>query len=89
MAIVFKTYNGRHQLHLMNEVWVLKSKQQLDELLALFPKQEMSKLHITPVGKDIEVEVKGVIIDCKDTKELKLKFGQFVDLKEKAQKKSL
>ena len=86
MGILFKTYNGKHQLHLYNEVWVFRSKKELEGLLNLFPKKEATKLKATPVGKDIEVELNGLIMDCRDSKDLKFKFGHLVDLKEKFQK---
>ncbi|MBU0459383.1 MAG: hypothetical protein KKH52_03385 [Nanoarchaeota archaeon] len=86
MGILFKTYNKKHQLHLYNEVWVFKSKQHLNDLLNLFPKQEAAKIKATPVGKNIEVELNGLIMDCRDTADLKMKFAHLVDLKEKFQK---
>jgi len=86
MGILFKTYNKKEQLHLYNEVWVIPSRHQLDELLEMFPKTEMSKIKINPVGNNIELEINGLIISCKDTKDLKQKFGHLVDLKEKFQK---
>jgi hypothetical protein len=86
MGILFKTYNKKHQLHLYNEIWVLQTKAQLNDLVGLFPKSEAAKLKINPIGTKIELELNGVILDCKDTKDLKAKFGHFVDLKEKFQK---
>jgi len=86
MGIMFKTYNKKHQLHLYNEIWVLQTKQQLKELLELFSKQEAAKIKVNPVGKNIEVELNGLITDCRDVSDLKAKFGYLVDLKEKFQK---
>ncbi|MBS3166356.1 hypothetical protein J4444_04495 [Candidatus Woesearchaeota archaeon] len=86
MGILFKTYNGRHQLHLYNEVWVLKNKQQLDEILGMFPKKELIKAKITPGDDHIELELNGLIMDCKNIADLKKKFGMMVDLKEEYQK---
>lgn len=86
MGILFKTYNQRHQLHIYREVWVLQTKQQMKDLFNLFSKSEATKIKVTPVGKNIELELNGVIIECKDTKDLKLKFNHLVDLKEKFQK---
>ena len=83
---MFKTYNKKHQLHLYNEIWVLQTKQQLKELLELFSKQEAAKIKVNPVGKNIEVELNGLITDCRDVQDLKAKFGYLVDLKEKFQK---
>jgi len=86
MGILFKTYNKRHQLHLYNEIWVMDNKRHLEELLVLFPKEQASKLKITPVGNKLEIELNGLIMDCTDSKDLKAKFSQLVDLKEKFQK---
>ncbi len=86
MGILFKTYNKKHQLHLYHEVWVFQSKQHLNSLLNLFPKKEAAKIKAIPVGSKIEVELNGLIMDCKDTKDLKMKFSHLVDLKEKFQK---
>ncbi len=83
---MFKTYNKKHQLHLYNEIWVLQTKQQLKELLDLFSKQEAAKIKVNPVGKNIEVELNALIIDCRDIQDLKAKFSYLVDLKEKFQK---
>lgn len=86
MGILFKTYNGKHQLHVYNEVWALKTKQQLDDILSYFDKKEVSKAVIKPINNQIELELNGLIVNCKDIKDLKLKFGQLVDLKEQFQK---
>ena len=86
MGILFKTYNGKHQLHLYRELWVAKNKQQLEEILALFSKKEVIKAKITPVEDTIEVELNGLIVDCKDVTDLKNKFGIIVDMKAKYQK---
>ena len=86
MGILFKTYNKKHQLHLYNEVWVFSTKQHLTSLLNLFPKTEAAKIKAIPVGSKIEVELNGLIMDCKDVADLKIKFGNLVDLKERFQK---
>jgi len=86
MGILFKTYNGKHQLHLYNEIWVMETKRQLEELIGMFSKDQASKLKLTPVGNKFEVELNAMIVDCRDSKDLKLKFGVLVDLKEKYQK---
>ena len=86
MGIMFKTYNRKHQLHLYQEVWILPTKRQLEELLSFFPKPEIEKIKITPQGNAIEVELNGCIINCKDSVDLKAKFSYLVDLKEKYQK---
>ena len=86
MGILFKTYNGKHQLHLYNELWVLQTKQQMNDLFNLFQKQGAAKIKVNPVGKNIEIELNGLIINCFDTKDLKIKFSHLVDLKEKFQK---
>lgn len=86
MGILFKTYNKRHQLHLYKEVWVMGTKRQLDDLLSLFPKEQAAKLKITPVGNKFELELNGLIMDCKDSRDLKEKFSMLVDMKEKYQK---
>ena len=86
MGILFKTYNKKPQLHLYNEVWVLQSKHQLEELLSLFPKPEAAKIKVNPSGSAIEVELNALIISCRDSADLKAKFSYLVDLKEKFQK---
>ncbi len=86
MGILFKTYNGKHQLHLYNEIWVLQTKQQMNDLFSIFSKKEAAKIKVNQVGKNIEIELNGLIIDCGDTADLKAKFGYLVDLKEKFQK---
>ena len=86
MSIVFKTYNGVHQLHIYQETWAFPTKHQLDEVLGMFHKKELSKAQITPVGSTIEVVFNGLIVDCSDVADLKKKFGMLADLKEKFQK---
>ena len=66
----------------------MENKRQLDELLSLFPKEEAAKLKLTPVGNKFEIELNGLIMNCKDSKDLKMKFSHLVDLKEKFQKLS-
>jgi len=86
MAILFKTYNGRHQLHLCNEHWAVANKQELDEVLGLFGKKEMSKIVVKPINEKIDLEFHDAIIDCRDLRDLKYKFGLVADIKEKYQK---
>lgn len=86
MGIIFKTYNGQHQLHLYGEVWVFPDKKQLDEVLKLFRKKELSKAVIKPTGDAIEAELNGLIVECKDSDDVKKKFGQLADYKAKYQK---
>jgi hypothetical protein len=86
MGVLFKTYNGKHQLHLCRETWEVKNKAQMDEILALLSKKEIVKAKITPKENSIEIELNGVIVDCKDTNDLKAKFGLIADLKAKYQK---
>lgn len=86
MGILFKTYNGKHQLHLYRECWVVKNKAQMDEILTLFSKKEVAKAVITPKDDSIEIEFNGMIVDCRDSADLKQKFGVLADLKAKYQK---
>jgi hypothetical protein len=86
MGILFKTYNGKHQLHIYREVWVTKTKKEMDEILALFSKKELLKAKITPSDDQIEIELNGLIVDCRDVADLKAKFALVVDLKAKYQK---
>lgn len=68
------------------ETWVFTTKVQLDEVLGLFPKKEISKAEIKPVNETIEVTFNGLIMDCRDLADLKKKFGLLADLKERYQK---
>jgi len=86
MGILFKTYNGKHQLHIYREVWVAKNKKEMDEILALFSKKEVVKAKITPAEDKIEIELNGLIVDCRDVADLKAKFALVVDMKAKYQK---
>ncbi len=86
MSIVFKTYNGQHQLHLLAEVWAFSTKQQLDEVMKLFRKKELPNAVIKPVGTNIEVQFNGLIVECKDLEDVKKKFSLLADLKAKYQK---
>ena len=86
MSILFKTYNGKHQLHVLAESWVFTSKAELDEVLSFVDKKEMSKLVIKPVGETIEVEFNGVIIGCRNLGDVKKRFGILAEMKEKYQK---
>jgi hypothetical protein len=87
MGILFKTYKGKHQLHVCRELWGVKSKAELEKILGLFSKKELVKAKIAPQGdSSIDIELNGLIIDCKDLADLKLKFALLADLKEKYQK---
>jgi|GEM_PF-1908440 len=86
MGILFKTYNGKHQLHIYREAWVAKNKKEMDEILNLFSKKEVVKAKITPIEDKIEIELNGLIVDCKDVNDLKVKFSLLVDMKNKYQK---
>lgn len=86
MGILFKTYNGKHQLHLYQEIWRLSTKKELDDVLSLFSPQEMKKIKMKNVGNFMEVEFSGVIVECADSKDLKNKFSLLADMKEKYQK---
>jgi hypothetical protein len=87
MGILFKTYNGKHQLHLCKETWIVPDRNQLEQILSFFNKKELAKAKVTPIGNSaIELELNGLIVDCRNSSDLKLKFGQIVDLKEKYQK---
>ena len=85
MGILFKTYKGKHQLHLYKEVWKAENKRQLEEILSPFSKTEAAKAKVVPEGKYILIELNAIIIDCKNTLDLKQKFAYLVDLKAKYQ----
>ncbi len=89
MAIQFKIYNGRYQLHFYNEVWEVENKRQLDEILALFSPQEMAKVKIVPLDDKIELQLQALFLECRTVQDLKLKFSAVVDMKEKYQKKDV
>lgn len=86
MGILFKTYNRKHQLHLYSEVWILPGKQELQEIMSFFTANEAAKAKVTLTGEKMEVELNGLIMNCRDTNDLKKKFGMLVDLKERYQK---
>ncbi len=86
MSILFKTYNGKPQLHIYQETWSVESKIQLDEILGLLSKKELAKVKLKPTDNKIDVEMNGIIMDCLDVKDLKSKFGMLADLKERFQK---
>ena len=87
MGILFKTYNGKHQLHICKENWTVHSRQELEQILALFSKKEVAKAKITPLNNtNIDLELNGLIVDCRNISDLKEKFALIVDLKEKYQK---
>jgi len=86
MGILFKTYQRRHQLHIYNEVWSVPDKAHLEEILSLFKKEELIKAKITPGANNIDVELNGLIVDCRNLSDLKKKFGVLAETKEKYQK---
>ncbi len=86
MGILFKTYNGKHQLHLYQETWRFADKKELDDVLSLFSPMEMKKIKMKNVGNFMELEFSGVIVECVDGKDLKQKFALLADMKEKFQK---
>lgn len=86
MGILFKTYNGKHQLHLYQEVWRFATKKELDTVFALFSPQELKKIKVKHDGNFIELEFSGVIVECQDLKDLKQKFDMLAEMKEKFQK---
>lgn len=86
MGILFKTYNGKHQLHLYNELWCFPSRNELDTILVFFSPKELKKIKIKPNRSSIDVEFNGVIVDCDDLNDLKHKFGLLVEMKNKYQK---
>ena len=86
MGILFKTYKGKHQLQIYREVWQMKQKAQLDEVLGLFAPKEAMKAKITPQENVIEVELNGLVINCRDLMDVKRKFSVLADMKEKYQK---
>ena len=86
MGLLFKTYNGKHQMHVCRETWVVNSKQQLDDVFKMFSKKETPKVVVRPVGDKIELEFADVIVDCGDIADVKVKFGLLADLKMKYQK---
>mgnify|MGYP006863461155 FL=1 len=86
MGILFKTYQRRHQLHVYNEVWSVQDKAHLEEVLSMFKKEELLKAKIIPGANNIDIELNGLIIDCRNLSDLKKKFGQLAEIKEKYQK---
>jgi hypothetical protein len=86
MGILFKTYQRRHQLHVYNEVWSVADKEHLEEVLSPFKKEELSKAKIIPGAHSIDVELNGLIVDCRSLSDLKRKFGILAEIKEKYQK---
>ena len=86
MGILFKTYQRRHQLHVYNEVWSVQDKEHLEVVLSMFKKEELIKAKIVPNANSIDVELNGLIIDCRNLADLKRKFGQLAEIKEKYQK---
>ncbi|MBI4151421.1 hypothetical protein HY496_00495 [Candidatus Woesearchaeota archaeon] len=86
MGILFKTYNGKHQLHLYQETWRFATKKYLDDVLSLFSAPEMKKIKMKNVGNFMELEFSGVIVECHDLKDLKHKFSLLADMKDKFQK---
>jgi hypothetical protein len=86
MGILFKTYQRRHQLHVCNETWTLPDKKQLEEVLQMFRKEDLSKAKITPTATAIEIELNAMIVNCRNMADLKKKFGILAELKERYQK---
>lgn len=86
MGILFKTYNGKHQLHLYQEVWRFATKKELDDILKLFSPKELKKIKLKHEGNFIDVEFNGVIAECRDLKDLKDTFSMLAEMKEKYQK---
>ena len=86
MGILFKTYNGKHQLHLYQETWRFADKKDLDSVLSLFSPLEMKKIKMKNVGNFMELEFGGVIVECADLKDLKQKFSLLAEMKDKFQK---
>ena len=86
MGILFKTYQRRHQLHVYNELWSVPDKEHLEEVLSFFKKEELSKAKIVPGANSIDIELNGLIVDCRNLGDLKRKFGQLAEIKEKYQK---
>lgn len=86
MGILFKTYNGKPQIHLYKEQWVFSNKPDLDKVLNLIPKESADKIKVGQEGNNIVLDLNGVIIDCKDMKDMKDKFSKFADFKEEYQK---
>ena len=86
MGILFKTYQKKHQLHVCNETWTLPDKEHLEEVLALFRKEDLAKAKVTPFGEKIDVEINAMIVNCYDMEDLKRKFGILAEMKEKYQK---
>ena len=89
MAIQYKIYNRKYQLHFYNEVWELQTKHQLDEILSLFAPQEMAKVKIIPLDNKIEIHLQAIFLECRTAQELKQRFSLVVDMKDKYQKMEL
>ena len=89
MAIQYKIYNRKYQLHFYNEVWELQTKHQLDEILSLFSPQEMAKVKIIPLDNKIEIQLQAIFLECRTSQELKQRFSLVVDMKDKYQKMEL
>src|SRR3989344_2905350 len=83
MAIQFKLYNRKYQLHFYNEVWVLQTKHQLDEILCLFSPQEMAKVKIIPLDNNIEVQLHAIFLEGRTAQEIKQKFSLLGEMKKK------
>ena len=86
MGILFKTYQRKHQLHVCNETWTLPDKQHLEDVLKLFRKEDLVKAKITPSATAIDVELNAMIVNCRDIRDLKNKFGILAEMKERYQK---
>lgn len=80
MSILFKTYNGKHQLHLLNEVWVFSDSNEVKELNKMIG-PDAQKANIEVIDNKIKLSLNNIIVNCKNLSELKKMFGVFADYK--------
>ena len=85
MAILFKTYNGRNQLHVYGEHWKVKSSKELKEILVIIGEKNAKKAVIAPDENHILINLNELIIECKGASDLKKKFDILADYKIKYQ----
>jgi len=85
VAILFKTYNGRNQLHIYGEHWIVKTSVELKKILALLDVKNAKKAAVIPEEDQISISLNEIIIECKDAKDLKEKFSFLADCKIKYQ----
>ncbi len=85
MAILFKTYNGRNQLHVYGENWTIDTSADLKKVLALFDQKNALKATIVHNDKNINLNLNDMIIECKGMTDLKNKFGVLAEFKVKHQ----